>query len=175
MPTPADSRTATKGAAKAPISTHPLFPAIVALWFAALLGLGSLILPTLLLERPVPVSGLSSHVPMAAPPLGFTARATLALGAGTLGAVLGLLLARQVADNHAPKPKPRFSGSEEPARRPISAHDELGEEGLGQSGAAPVAQKRRSLAIAEDNRRSGPLRRCERARSLWLYEHRLLT
>ena len=36
---------------KAPISAHPLFPAIVALWFAALLGVGSLVLPVVLFEK----------------------------------------------------------------------------------------------------------------------------
>ncbi len=153
----ADSRIAKKGAGKAPLSTHPLFPAIVALWFAALLGLGSLILPTVLLERLVTVTGLSSLVPMAAPPLGFTARATLALGAAAVGALLGLLLARQVASSHAPQGSPRLASNEERTCRPISAHDELGEEGLGTGARPPVAQKRRSLAISEDNRRSAYL------------------
>ena len=37
--------------AKPPISLHPAFPGIVALWFSALLGLGSLVLPPVLLEK----------------------------------------------------------------------------------------------------------------------------
>ena len=50
MATVADSYSVRRGEEKAPISTHPAFPAIVALWFAALLGLGSLVLPAVLLE-----------------------------------------------------------------------------------------------------------------------------
>ena len=46
-----------------PLSLHPAFPAIVALWFAALLGLGSLVLPAVLLEKAVSASGLASLVP----------------------------------------------------------------------------------------------------------------
>ncbi|MGX7896339.1 hypothetical protein [Tsuneonella sp. HG222] len=150
----ADQGLPAKAANKAPISTHPLFPAIVALWFAALLGLGSLILPTILLERLVTVTGLSSLVPQAAPPLGFTARAVLALAASASGAVLGLVVARQVAQNHAPKPKARFVDADSREFRPISAHDELGEEGLGDAMGPVFGQKRRALAIAEDGRRS---------------------
>ena len=48
MATIAQSSSASRPA-KAPISTHPAFPAIVALWFAALLGLGSLVLPVALI------------------------------------------------------------------------------------------------------------------------------
>ncbi len=47
----ADMNRMNTDTAKAPISSHPAFPAIVALWFAALLGLGTLILPVGLLER----------------------------------------------------------------------------------------------------------------------------
>ncbi|WP_235913414.1 hypothetical protein [Croceibacterium salegens] len=151
-----------KGAGSAPVSAHPAFPAIVALWFAALLGLGSLILPVVLLERLTVTTGIASLVPSAAPPLGFSTRATLALAAAVIGALMGITLARKVAQSHALRPSERF-GDEEPARRPISAHDELGEEGLGKSdeggfGKArprtPVVQKRRALAIADEGTRS---------------------
>ena len=49
--TTAESYSLKRGPAKPPISTHPAFPAITALWFAALLGFGSLVLPIALLER----------------------------------------------------------------------------------------------------------------------------
>jgi len=156
----AEQYSVSRGASKAPISAHPAFPAIVALWFAALLGLGNLVLPTPLLERLVMVTGLAGILPSAAPPLGFTARTTIALAGALAGAVIGLLLARQVARSQAPRPSGRsFAGGEARPRRPISAHDELGEEGLGTDTAgtvslAPVALKRRSLAMAEENRRS---------------------
>ena len=73
--------------AKPPLSLHPAFPAIVALWFAALLGLGSLVLPAVLLERMVVATGVASIVPAAAPPLGITARGIIAL-AGALARAL---------------------------------------------------------------------------------------
>ena len=137
----------------APISAHPAFPAVVALWFAALLGLGSLILPTVLLERLTSVTGLADLIPAAAAPLGFTARASIALAAALAGAVLGLLLAIQVAKGQAPKPRSRFEGDARECR-PISAHEELGWEGLGAAAGSGQPQKRRSLAIAEANPRS---------------------
>lgn len=135
----------------APVSAHPAFPAIVALWFAALLGLGSLVLPTALLERLTEVTGLATLVPSAAAPLGFTARASIAIGGAILGAVLGLVLARQVASGQAPRPRARFSDDIVPRRAPISAHEELGEEGIGVPEPRFGGAKRRSLAIAEDD------------------------
>ena len=150
MATLAADNTRARRDAEPPVSAHPAFPAIVALWFAALLGLGSLILPAVLLERLATVTGLASLAPSAAPPLGFTARTTIAIGGAILGAVLGLVLARQVAAGHASRPRARFA-DEAPRRRPISAHDELGEEGLGSPVPRALAAKRRSLAIAEDD------------------------
>jgi hypothetical protein len=159
--TTADSYSLKRGPAKPPISTHPAFPAIVALWFAALLGLGSLVLPIALLERIVTVTGIAALIPSAAPPLGFTAHAGIALAGAIAGAALGLILARRIARAHAAEPSAReFHADEAEPRRPISAHDELGEEGLAPAfGSAPplLAQKRRSLAMAEDNRRSAYL------------------
>jgi hypothetical protein len=148
-----DSTSARKGVGPAPVSAHPAFPAIVALWFAALLGLGSLILPLVLLERLSTVTGLASLVPSMAPPLGFTARASIALAAAVSGAALGLVLARQVARGQAPQARQRF-GDVAHKLKPISAHEELGEEGLGADPPRPAGQKRRSLAIAEDSRPS---------------------
>jgi hypothetical protein len=60
-----------------------------------------------------------------------------------------------VAQAHAPEPRVRAFAHEE-ARRPISAHDELGEEGLGAAPEPAQTQghKRRALAFAEDNSRS---------------------
>jgi hypothetical protein len=153
-----DSYSLRRGPTKPPISTHPAFPAIVALWFAALLGLGSLVLPIALLERLVTVTGIAALVPSAEPPLGFTAHAGIALAGAIAGAAMGLLLARKIAQAHAVEPMARAFGAEKTRpRRPISAHDELGEEGLAPAlDTAPplLAQKRRSLAMAEDNRRS---------------------
>ena len=142
-----ESRTAT-----APISAHPAFPAIVALWFAALLGLGSLVLPVALIERLVTVTHFSSIVSAAEPPLGFTARAGIALGASIAGALVGLWLARKVAAAATPEPRARgFALASDWQCRPISAPDELGDDGFDPASASAPAQKRRSLAIVEDD------------------------
>ena len=152
--TTADSYSVTRAPAKAPISLHPAFPAIVALWFSALLGLGSLVLPIELFERFISVTGLAGLIPAAAPPLGFTARASIAVMGAIAGAAIGLLLARKVA--HAPEPGLREFAMENVRCRPILAHDELGEEGLAQAqDAAPLlGNKRRPLAMTKENRRS---------------------
>ncbi|KLE34213.1 hypothetical protein AAW00_08075 [Aurantiacibacter luteus] len=91
-----------KRGGRPPVSAHPAFPAIVALWFAALFGLGSLIVPVQLVERVVTATGLAALVPEAAPPLGFTARAAIALVATVLGALLGLVAARRVVGPRTP-------------------------------------------------------------------------
>ena len=84
------------GAAQ-PISQHPLFPAIVALWFGALFGVASLALPPALVERLVMATGIDKVVPMTAPPLGATARTLISLGLTGLGALIGALAARRLA------------------------------------------------------------------------------
>lgn len=76
----------------APVTAHRLFPAFAALWFAALLGLGSLVIPGIQLGAIVVGTGLPALVPAAAPPLGFTAHLLVALALAMLGAALGLLL-----------------------------------------------------------------------------------
>jgi hypothetical protein len=89
-----------------PLTRHPLFPAIVALWFAALIGLGSFALSTALIERIVLAAGIDAAIPAAAPPLGMTARLLLALGLGALGGAIGWALAAHLARAHdAPAPK----------------------------------------------------------------------
>lgn len=80
-----------------PISQHPLFPAIVALWFGALFGLGSMVIRPAVIEHAVLAIGLDTIVPMAAPPLGTTTRILIALVMTGLGGVIGALIARRVA------------------------------------------------------------------------------
>ena len=138
-----------KAGARPPISLHPAFPAVVALWFAALLGFGTLLMPPILLDRAVELSGIARFVPAASPPLGFTARGLAAGAAALLGAIVGLVVARQVSRAHTQRVAPRFAPA---ARRPFSALDELGGEGIAAPG--PNMSKRRSLAIAEDSRPS---------------------
>jgi hypothetical protein len=109
-----------------PIAAHPAFPAIVATWFAVLLGLGTLVIPAVLLERLVEASGIAALVPAAAPPLGVTARAICAGAAAAAGVLLGLALARRVAASHGAVP----GIPAERAPRPLAIADEFGESGL---------------------------------------------
>lgn len=165
-----------KGANRPPVSTHPAFPAIVALWFAALFGIGSMVLPAILLERMVIAMGLPSLIEAATPPLGLGTRAMIAAVAAVLGAAAGMVVARKVIDANTAKPtqarKPRglaASQAEPPVKRPIFATEELGEEGLGPVADAaddydtdrddarpampPMPGRRRALSVTDD---SGP-------------------
>ncbi len=150
---------------KAPISSHPIFPIVVAVWFAALLGLGSLVLPVAIFERLFAVTGISSLVSMAQAPLGATARIAIALAAAGIGAIAGLLIARKVvAAQNAPAGRSLFTddAEAEPAKRPISAHEELGadsfddpvEEPADPKSEGAYSGKRRSLAVTDDSARS---------------------
>lgn len=120
---------------KPSISAHRLFPAVVALWFATLFGLGLLVLPASALERVVGASGISAVHPSAAPPLGFTARLILSLTATILGGLAGYLAARLLAprrprEEREPRvkvpPMQRKRMAQETGRRPLSAMEDLG-------------------------------------------------
>ena len=110
------------GGGKPPVSAHPAFPAIVALWFAALFGLGSLILPVHVLERLVTVTGMSSLVSAAAPPLGFTARALIALVATVGGALIGFVAARRLVGS---KRRARVERLDDDGLLPLDVDDEF--------------------------------------------------
>jgi hypothetical protein len=141
-------------APRLPVSLHPAFPAIVALWFAALLGIGSLMLPAVLLDRVVSATGLASLLPAAAPPLGTTARAIVAILGALAGAALGVAVAWRVAGTHAPKAESRAAKLAAGSLRPISVHDELGgaiELGAVTNGEGLPISHRRALAISEDD------------------------
>ena len=124
-------------AASAAIPAHPLFSAFVAIWFAALFGIGVMLLPIALLEALIVRLGIDSVIPAAAPPLSDTEHLLLALAFAAVGALLGLILARMVASQEparAPASQPRKAADrhrDAPVKRPISAIEELGEEGLG--------------------------------------------
>jgi hypothetical protein len=148
-----DSPYDSEPAAKPPLSRHPAFPAIVALWFAALLGVGSLVLPAVLLDKIVGMTGIAALVPSAAPPLGLTARSLIALVGALAGAGIGVTIARRVARAHAPEPVSRIAKLAGGQRRPISVHEELGGEGVTNGEGLPIS-RRRALAISEDDRPS---------------------
>ncbi|MFM5952912.1 MAG: hypothetical protein ACKOPE_01210 [Novosphingobium sp.] len=156
-----------KPAKAKPITSHQLFPAVVALWFGALFGLGSMAVRPSLLEDLVIKSRIDLIVPQAAPPLGMTARMLLALVMAVLGAIIGIAVARRLArtkvEPHArrrgaepvqaetARPRPRNAHPDAPVRRPISVSDDL-------DGAAPlgtgdgIAMRRRALAIEHEER-----------------------
>lgn len=96
-----NTQNSTKAISKAPVSSHPLFPAIVALWFGALFGLGSLAVRASLIESLVISSHIDVLVPMTAPPLGMTSRILLALFMAMIGIAAGAAIARRIA-----RPKP---------------------------------------------------------------------
>ncbi len=150
-----------------PITSHQLFPAVVALWFGALFGLGSLAIRPSLIEQAVIASKLDLVIPAAAPPLGVTARILIALALSALGALCGAGIARRIArpkqevrqrkrgaaNLDAELTAPRLNGSviEPPVRQPISALEELGPD-LPDAEEAQVALggRRRALAIDHD-------------------------
>jgi hypothetical protein len=129
-----------RGKKAAPISAHPAFPAMVAIWFAALFGLGSLVLPPALPEHLISLTGLDALIPAMAPPLGLKARILIALAATLVGGAGGLALARRIAAAQSRSPTGDVSAElrlneadrhpDAPARHPISALEELGDERL---------------------------------------------
>lgn len=137
--------------AKVPVSRHPAFPLVVALWFAALLSLGSLAIRQTALERMVLASHIDLVVPAAAPPLGFTARICLAAGLFVIGALAGFLLGRGIARAGRPAaPSHRFAEVRQPA--PVETVDEDEDlQRLDSARSAPMAgNRRRSLAMREE-------------------------
>ena len=103
------------------IAWHPLFPAMLALWFGALFGLGVLAVRVSLLENLALASGIDSILSSAAPPLGMKARILIALAlallGGAIGGTIGMLLARS-------KPSARARRSEARAAKAARAEAE---------------------------------------------------
>lgn len=124
-----------------PVAQHPLFPAAAALWSAALLGSASLAIRLSLIDSFVMSTRIDLIVPAATPPLGVTARILLALGFAAFGATLGAWMGRKLGQHQPnrhernrnalggapekPRVRQRDAHPDAPARRPISAHDEL--------------------------------------------------
>lgn len=150
-----------KPAKSKPITSNPLFPAVVALWFGALFGLGSLAVRPSLIEELVLSSRIDLIVPAAAPPLGVTARIILALMLAAAGAVIGLVFARRLARPKvefkertrgarglaaaAPKIRSRDAHPDAPSCTPVSIRDL--DPVLSSASDNPIAGRRRALTV----------------------------
>ncbi len=166
----------------APVTAHRLFPALAAVWFAALLGLGSLAIPGSLLGAIVVKTGLPALVPAAAPPLGFTAHLLVAFALAMFGAALGLALglrlrpagftearsaetivpvAQPEADN-VYKVRARDAHPDAPPRRPLVLTEAFAEPLVEAAAepepelAEPLLRRKRSLPDSEPVRETGP-------------------
>lgn len=150
-------RPAGKGTGSQPITRHPLFPAIVALWFGALFGLGSLAIRPALLEAFVLKFHIDLLVPAAAPPLGVTARILFSMALAVVGGCIGAIVSRSLT---RPKAEPRerkrtasaAAARDEVRRYAAYVSADPDPYGLQQEEAEqPVpAGRRRALAIDED-------------------------
>lgn len=102
------------------ITQHPLFPALVTMWFGATFGLCSLVIGKPTLEAWIVATSLPEYLAAARPPLGSTARVLLALAACGVGSLLGLALAAMLVRAKSPDD----NGVSSLAERPGEAIDQ---------------------------------------------------
>lgn len=116
-------------APRRPITGHPAFPLLAALWFAALLGLTVTVLPAPVIDRAAAALGIGIT--------GAAARVAASGAAALIGALIGGLLARLLRGRHrrearpiyeedAPPPEPAELSL--PERRPLRVREELGDD-----------------------------------------------
>lgn len=123
-------------AQRRPITSHPAFVPLLALWFAMLLGLIVAVLPAPLVERALGALRAGALVPLTD-----SGRVAAAGGAALAGALLGLALAWPLARRGrrgGRDPRPIYAepepGVEDPLgdepirRRPLSVREELAED-----------------------------------------------
>lgn len=115
-------------AQRRPITSHPAFVPLIALWLAALLGLTVAVLPGQAVERALAAAGLTALVPLT--PAGRIAACAIA---AAIGALAGYALARPFARSNG-DPRPVYAEadpaldeivSEAPIRRPLRVREEL--------------------------------------------------
>jgi hypothetical protein len=138
-----------------PVTSHPLFPAVVALWFGALFGVGSLVPRTALIEDLVIAARIDLLVSAAAPPLGLTARLLLALGLAAFGALLGGWIGRKLAEVKPEKRQRRRDArmvNAEAERHVAPGGSVAANPSPAASEEANPAGRRRTLALDEEER-----------------------
>lgn len=131
---------ATKTAQVKPVTGHPLFPAVVTLWFGALLGLGSLSVHPAALAGWFRQSRIDRVIGMMPPAYDPTARTVMALVLAAAGCLIGLAIARAAARASQLR---RHAGHEQVLILP----DEL--QWPDEAGAAPTEQEPVLQALVE--------------------------
>lgn len=142
-----------KQAQTKPITQHQLFPAVIALWFGALFGLGSLAVRPSLLESLVIKSRIDLVIPAAAPPLGITSRILVALILAAIGSAIGIAIARRLARPKIEvreRKRSKLAADEAPVRRPY------GPAAASESAGPVLAPRRRALAIEHEEEQFVP-------------------
>lgn len=119
----------TGTARRRPITSHPAFAPLIALWFAALLGLTVAVLPAEALAgwlRGADADGPATLTP--------AARIAASGAAAALGLAIGYALARRIARHRGEDPRPIYADAntefdrpvdDAPVRRPLRVHEEL--------------------------------------------------
>ena len=116
-------------AQRRPIASHPAFVPLLALWFAALFGLGVAVLPETVLAGLLNAASLSQFVAS-----DWSGRLIASVAASLLGGLIGYGFAQVLARRSARDPRPVYAdpqaeaGSVEesgPTRRPLRVREEL--------------------------------------------------
>ena len=125
----------TATAQRRPITSHPAFAPLIALWAAAVLGLTIAVLPAAVLERWLAAVGMGELAPLT-PSL----RAAVGVTAAVLGGLLGHAVTRRLVGDAGRDPRPIYSeidgdhgdeAQDKPVRRrPLHVREELAD-GLG--------------------------------------------
>lgn len=153
-------------AQRRPITSHPAFAPLIALWFAALLGLVVAVLPTAVLERGLAAAGVTALVPL-------TSANRLIAGtlAAATGALLGAGLAVPMARRGRSDPRPTYAELDpvdeqpsfvEPIRRPLRVREEVGTEfQRSEQPAEPATEDQEEPAVVENGAAARPFYRAD--------------
>jgi len=146
-------------ARRRPITSHPAFAPLIALWLAALLGLIVAVLPAAVLEGVLVGLGLDPLTPLT-----LALRLVLGALAASVGGLIGYALARRYSGRAGDDPRPVYAEAEPeppepmgeaPARRPLRVREELAD-GFGDESQVS-SQPAASYPDASPNTRAAPL------------------